>query len=490
MGPKSNRTLHAIFCAYLTVYDLEQNVKLRELRPSFYTIWSAAFSPDGTQLLIGGMSGAWRAVVGLWDVRSGESLWRMHMLFGDTGGDAQYIAFLPDGRYVALAMPFHRIVVLMDARNGEKLFQTDGRPVFSPDGKRAMFLGNSHTLWDIESATMIQDFGRHSPVRRLVFSPNGRSLWLRIRSRTGLYCAATGELLHETGEPMRSQSADTDFGLDGTRFATRHFGSPRQPAALWDFENARKVTDLLDAEGQTILHSQFTPDGRKLIAAVSTEVNIAKATAQDTSAGLTQRVHQSGLIVWDAETGAITSNQVADSDWTSSRPSRIEFTPDGRQLLTTHAQEVILWDIGSGRPLHVFREPGASSLTATMSPDGRLLLTIVPGSRAASWELASGEKLREFEAIPVIANGRSPSVWTASCEFSGDGQRIICRSHYNRGFHQLYVETGELIGGFYLLGNGDRAVVFTPDGRIAATSPGLVRYRRPGTNTGVTPTEN
>jgi hypothetical protein len=171
---------------------------------------------------------------------------------------------------------------------------------------------------------------------------------MNVRGRTGLYCAVTGELLHETGEPMRSQSGDAGFGLDGTRFATGAFGSPRQPTALWDFENARKVTDLLDAEGQSIFHSQFTPDGRKLVAAVSTEVNIAKATAQDTSAGLTQRALQSGLIVWDAETGAITSNQVADSDWTSSRPGRIEFTPDGRQLLTTHAQEVILWDIGTG----------------------------------------------------------------------------------------------------------------------------------------------
>ncbi len=481
-GRVAKRTYSEPGVRTLTICDLEQDVKLCGLRPSS-TIRSAAFSPDGTQLLIGGMSKAWRALVGLWDVESGESLWRMDMLFGDAASDVQHIAFSSDGRYVALATPFHRIVVLLDALNGEKLFQTDGRPVFSPDGKRVAFLGNSHTLWDIESATMIQDFGRHSPIRRLVFSPNGRSLWMNVRGRTGLYSAATGELLHETGEPMRSQSGDADFGLDGARFATEPFGSPRQPSALWDFEDGRKLTDLLDAEGQSISHTHFTPDGRKLVDAVSTEVNIAKSTAQDTSAAVTQRVYQSGLIVWDAKTGAITSNEVADGDWTSSRPSRIEFTPDGSHLLTTHAHEVILWDIGSGRPLHVFREPRASSLTVSISPDGRRLLTIVPGSRATLWEMATGERVREFEAIPVIANGQSPSVWTASCEFSRDGQRIISRSHYSRGIHQLCVETGQLIGGFYLLGNGDQAVVYTPDGRVAATSPGLVRYREPGTNT-------
>ncbi len=463
----------------LTIHDLDPYAPLHEVGPSRPRC--AAFSPDGARLLIDPITmpaGRHQSGVELWEVDSGEPAWQTNL----ERLEVVDIRFSPGGRYVALMSRFQRRAVVLDALDGKIKIEADGLAVFCPKDKRVAFLGNSHMLWDIESATMIQDFGRHSPINRLVFSPNGRSLWLRIRGRTGLYCAATGELLHETGEPMTNRSGDWNFGLDGARFVTWSFGSPRQPAALWDFENARKVTDLLDAEGQSISRSQFTPDGRKLVAAVATEVNVAKATAQNTSAGLTQRVYQSGLIVWDAETGAIISNQVADVDWTSSRPGSIEFTPDGRHLLTIHAQEVILWDIGSGRPLHVFREPGASTLRVSLSPDGRLLLTTVPGSRATLWELATGEKLREFEAMPVIANGRSPSVWTVSCEFSRDGQRIISRSHYNRGIHQMSVETGQLIGGFYLLGNGDQAVAYTPDGGIAATSPGLVRYREPGTN--------
>ena len=411
----------------LTIYDVEQGAKV-ELTP---VIWPVALPPH-------------------------------------------HLVFSPDGRYVVLG-DFHRKVIVVDAQTGEKWFETDGRPVFGPDGKRAVFLGSSHTLWDIESATMLQDFGRHSPVRRLVFSPGGRSLWMSASSGTGLYSAVTGELLHETGEPLRSRSASPTFGLAGARVATQPFGNPRQPGALWDFENARKLTDLVDTDGRPITLATFTPDGRRLVAEVLQEVSTA-----DSSAAPRAREQHPGLIVWDAETGTMLSREVASEP--AGPPARVMFTPDGDHCLTVHAHAAILWEMVSGRPLHVFRENGSTPLAVAISPDGRSLLTVVRGCRATLWDMTTGERVRAFGEIPIIANGRSPSVWTALSEFSPDGQRIICRSHSGHGVHQVCVKTGQLICGFYLLGNGDQAVAYTPDGTLASTSPERLRYRQPGTN--------
>ena len=471
----------------MNIYDVEQDVKLRELAPSYYAITSSALSPDGTQLLIGGRSerDRPRAVASLWDVDSGEPLWRVHGVFGERGSEVRHAAFSPDGRCIALgtAADQRAVVAVVDARNGDELFATNGRPVFGPDGKRAVFLGNSHTLWDLESATMLHDFGRHSPIRWLVFSPSGRSIWINLSGRNGLYSAATGELLHETGEPFTGRLNPT-FALDGSRFASRHFGHPSRPGALWDFENARKLTDLVDPDGRWITSTMLTPDGRRLIGAIWQDA-ASERPAADSSAPLRAPKQHFWLIVWDTETGAMLSRHLASAPvdpvadlvyW-----SRLIFTPDGDHCLTLHACSVILWEIESGRPLHVFRENGARRLEAVISPDGQSLLTAVPNDGATLWDLATGEKVRAFPRIPILAGGRSAVFWNRELQFSQDGQRIISRTHHGRGIHQVCVQTGRLIGGFYLLGDDD-AVAYTPDGHITSTSPELVRYRRPGTN--------
>jgi WD40 repeat protein len=342
--------------------------------------------------------------------------------------------------------------------------------------------------------------GHHAPLQTFQFSPDGRWLLTSARdSQVIQWDAETGDLVRSFA-PLSTEHIElTPDGRWLLMMLPQHQLSDLDRPT--DSVQASGIPSLISLDTGRVLHPvRELPDGASVRSATLTTDGRYLLLTDATANSRPQHCW-----LWDVQDERFVCSQAesvpsATSDKplpeqpeerqrpfhferSSSRPNRIEFTPDGRHLLTTHAQEVILWDIGSGRPLHIFREHGASSLTATMSPDGRLLLTTVPGSRATLWELATGEKLREFEAIPVIANGRSPSVWNASCEFSGDGQRVICRSHYNRGIHQLCVEAGQLIGGFYLLGNGDQAVVYTPDGGIAATAPGLVRYRRPGTNT-------
>ena len=465
----------------VTIHDLEENSVLRELTVPGHSMIRAAFSPDASRILVGAMSKSWKAMASLWEVSSGKSLWSIDDVFGKQGLQIEHITFSPDGRYVVLATSFHRTALVLDARKAAKRFKTDGRPEFGPHAKRALFFGNRHALWDVESATMLHDFGQHRPIDRFVFSPGGNTLWVRGR-HTGLYSAASGALLHETGD-LVSAFNDKTFGLDGTRFVTRSRRVRTPETVLWDFETGNRVAELVGPDGLASSNATFTPDGRNLVTILSREVaTAAEPSGESPSAPSSPRRYQTGLLVWDAETGKRLSCEMADVGLTVNTPDRLMFLPDGRHCLTVHADAVVLWKIESGLPVHVFRESGPLA-AVDLAPDGRSLLVILADRGATLWDLPARKKVRSFGRLPTFGHVQPSTFWRADSRFSADGRRIITTSHDGRGVHQLDVATGRVVGSFYLLGDGGDAVTFTPGGRFAATSPALVSYRKPGTNT-------
>src|SRR4029078_2942141 len=114
----------------------------------------------------------------LWDIDSVNALWSCESVLGTQRKDAERIMFSPNGRYIAFSSAGSEPPTsIVEAKTGKKLFQTTGRAEFSPDSKRAIFSGEQCTLWDLESATMLRDFGRTFFLQWFVFSPNSHVLW-------------------------------------------------------------------------------------------------------------------------------------------------------------------------------------------------------------------------------------------------------------------------------------------------------------------------
>jgi WD40 repeat protein len=167
-------TSRLLVCAILTppghdlaLYDLATGRFRRLDVGNFKLASSVAFSADGRTLAAAGMEYRPRcgqlnpvAVVGLFDVRTGQSLWRSE---GDNLGGEEPVAFSPDGRLIAtanlksVAILKHSLVRLWDAATGELVAKLTwdsfgvGGIAFSPDGKTLAVNEHNKTvlLWDV-----------------------------------------------------------------------------------------------------------------------------------------------------------------------------------------------------------------------------------------------------------------------------------------------------------------------------------------------------
>jgi WD40 repeat protein len=137
----------------MKVWDIESGEATHTLQEN--QVWSAAFSPDGSQFLMGG-----EGIVKLFDTNSGKE---MHTFNGHSG------------RVYSVA--------------------------FSPNGNEAISGGHDGTIkmWDIESGIETHTFKAHSDVvSSLAFSPNGNQVisgsydkTLKLWEITSSECAAS-----------------------------------------------------------------------------------------------------------------------------------------------------------------------------------------------------------------------------------------------------------------------------------------------------------
>jgi WD40 repeat protein len=98
--------------------------------------------------------------------------------------------------------------------------------------------------------------------------------------------------------------------------------------------------------------------------------------------------------------------------------SAASLSPDGRTVLTASADGTArLWDAQSGKELQ--RLPhGSVVLAASFSPDGRTVLTASADKTARLWDAQSGKELQRLH--------HGVAVWAAS--FSPDGRSVVTAS--------------------------------------------------------------
>lgn len=152
---------------------------------------------------------------------------------------------------------------------------------------------------------------------------------------------------------------ETRFSPDGSRVLT---AGDDGKIYLWDSKTG-EATGTPPSEPGPVVYAVFSSDGRR-IAAVSSD-----GTAR----------------VWDAASGLPLTPLLP----TGSSPREIEFSPDGRQIVTAAGTDARVWDVATGKRLPGELKHNGAVNAARFSPDGRWLATAGDDGLIRLWDAAT-----------------------------------------------------------------------------------------------------
>ncbi len=137
----------------------------------------------------------------------------------------------------------------------------------------------------------------------------------------------------------------------------------------------------------------------------------------------------------------------------------VAFTRDGRTLLSADSESVICaWDSATGRPVRRFHPAPTPYGHIALSPDGELAATVGPDGYVALWSVATGKELRRLEGA-----GDGDVTWLV---FSPDGRLLATSKGFGKHIRLWSVPAGREMPG--LRGRVFVPLAFSADGKLLA----------------------
>ena len=178
-------------------------IRLIPLTTSWGGYWvpTAAFSPDGGHVLVGGI----KAAV-IFDVATGASVCSYNC---QENGGVTPVALSPDGTKALCANENGSVAQLWDTSEAGTLIRTfrlgaaDGfriaKVAFSPDGSRVLTAASNIVLWDTSSGERLTTISPETLISAAVaFSPDGSKILAGGTAATYLYTVTTPDSEEET----------------------------------------------------------------------------------------------------------------------------------------------------------------------------------------------------------------------------------------------------------------------------------------------------
>jgi len=350
------------------------------------------------------------------------------------------LAFTPDGKTVAVAMPTGAIR-LWDVAGGKELLASRGHQggvtalSVSADGKTLITTAEDHTLrqWHLDNGKEFRRTALPAGAGRGVFAPDGKSVAFGTGTdKLHVWDPAAGKSLHTLA------TSKAGFG-----------GLPPAGGGL-----------ALSADGKAMALRDY--DGM---------IRLYDAAAGKESGKFSIKVPNQPTVAF--------VNGLAPG---------IAFTPDGGRLAVVGTSGggdgdffdagagnsvVRLWDVGRGRPTLQFESRKSDILTLAISPNGWTLATAHPDGTVSLWETVTGKERTRLKVkdggllsgvTDALSGGRKADAKTFCLVFSADG-RFLAGAGDDRRVHVWDVRTARKLGSLSGHEGAIHCLAFLPDGR-------------------------
>ena len=440
------------------------------------SVWSVAWSPDGTKLATASADHTAK----VWNASTGREL----LTLRGHQDSVRSVAWSPDGSKLATASADHTAKV-WNASTGRELNTLLGHRnsvmsvVFSPDGTKLVTASLDRTarVWDASTGRELKDLlGHEGGVWSAAWSPDGSQIATASWDdhTVKVWEASTGKRVRELLD-HQSRFYSVAWSPDGNKLAA---GSWDRTAKVWD---ARTGTKLLTLTGHrdSVMSVGWSPDGSKLVTASEDRTQ----KVWDASTGrelLTLRGHQEQVVsvawspdgstlltgswdhtakVWEASAGG----ELLTLHGHSSAVRSVAWSPDGSKLATgSWDRKAKVWEASTGRELVALHGHVGPIRNLAWSPDGKKLATASEDRTAKVWEVSTGRGLL------TLPSHKQPVV---SVAWSPDGSKLATGSS-DRTARIWEASTGREL----LILSGHQDVVWSlawsPDGTKLATASG------------------
>lgn len=422
------------------------------------------FSPDGSQLAIGGDAG----VLQLLDWRS-RSVVPLETGLGD---GITALAFSPSGEMLAAGFGFTETAIrLWDVASRQPCGQLTNHTdwvvalAFAPDGWRLISASMDRTIrvWGIAEMAELRCLQASQGVPALALLPDGKTIvsggydgavcfWdlvapSRVAAHTNLVISY-GMELESNVNVGNYVPGNLDWKVvrrftlahepEGRRFVT----SDRDGSlAVYDARSVQPLENL-PALGSNNWAVAFSPDGRWLA--------VGQASGR--------------ISVWDWKTRTATASLAIPFEWFG----RLRFSPSGRFLMANvvfndHSQTFRIWQTNGWREVPLPNAVVNGLYAAALSPDDKVLAVGYGDGAVRLWDFPAGEQTAIF---------RQHTARTYDLRFSPDGRMLV--SAGGDGSVRLWDVVGRRQLAV-LRGHSPWGAAFAPDGRRLATGGASAR---------------